>query len=181
MAVQGIVWVIWLTGMALIALAFVWIVVQAGKPADDGTRDRTVRRGHALQKWFFGLLLAAFVVGSWATLRHFPIPPQGTASESAQAVDVVGRMWSWELSTSTLEAGSEVEFRVTSADVNHGFAIYSPDGHIQTQAQAMPEYTNRVVHTFSEPGTYTIQCLEYCGIGHEPMKTTFEVVAAAGG
>jgi cytochrome c oxidase subunit 2 len=79
-----------------------------------------------------------------------------------------------------VKAGSVVEFRVTSDDVNHGFAIYAPDGLIVTQTQAMPGYTNKLLHTFKEPGTYTVQCLEYCGLGHAPMKTTLQVVAAKG-
>lgn len=157
MAVQSVVWVIWLSGTALIALAFLWIVIQAGKPADDATRDRTARTGYALRRWFFGLLLVVFVVGSWATLHRFPIPHQSTASGAAQTVDVVGGMWYWQLSSNTLKAGSDVEFRVTSADVNHGFAIYSPDGRILTQTQAMPGYTNKLIYTFTQPGTYTIQ------------------------
>ena len=180
MAVQSVVWVIWLIGTALIALAFLWIAMQAAKPADDVARDGAARTGYVLRKWFFGLLLTVFLVGSWATLHRFPIPHQSAASGAAQTVDVVAHMWYWELSTSTLQADSDVEFRVTSADVNHGFAIYSPDGHIVTQTQAMPGYTNKLIHTFSRPGTYTIQCLEYCGMGHAPMKTTFEVVAAGG-
>jgi cytochrome c oxidase subunit 2 len=36
------------------------------------------------------------------------------------------------------------------------------------------------VYTFDQPGTYTVQCLEYCGLGHAPMKATFEVVATKG-
>lgn len=180
MTVQSVVWIIWLIGTGIIAFAFLWIAAQAGKPADDAARDRAAHTSYALRKWFFGLLLTVFAVGSWATLHRFPIPNQSTPSGAAQTVDVVGHMWYWELSTNTLKAGSDVEFRVTSADVNHGFAIYSPDGHILSQTQAMPGYTNKLIYTFSQPGTYTIQCLEYCGMGHEPMKSTIEVVAAGG-
>ena len=80
-----------------------------------------------------------------------------------------------------MQAGTPVEFRVTSSDVNHGFAIYAPDGRIATQTQAMPGYTNKLVHTFTEPGTYTVMCLEYCGIGHAPMTATLTVAPANGG
>lgn len=180
MIVQDAVWLIWSVGTGLIVLLFLWVMVQAGKSVDDEARRETVRRSHRLQAWAFGFLLVVFAIGSWATLHEFPIPSQRTSVASDHVVDVVGHMWYWQLSSTSLEAGKAIEFRVTSGDVNHGFAIYSPQGHILTQTQAMPGYTNRLVYTFNEPGTYTIQCLEYCGMGHEPMKTTFEVVAAKG-
>lgn len=180
MIVQDVAWLIWFIGTALIALVFLWVVVQAGKPASEAEQRESARRSRSWQGWTLGVLLAAFAVGSWATLCNFPIPEQHGALGATQVVDVVGHMWYWELSTNTVKAGSDVEFRVTSADVNHGFAIYSPQGRIVTQTQAMPGYTNRLVHNFSEPGTYTVQCLEYCGIGHDPMKTTIEVVPAQG-
>jgi cytochrome c oxidase subunit 2 len=71
-----------------------------------------------------------------------------------------------------------VEFQVTSTDVNHGFAIYAPDGRIEIQTQAMPGVTNKFVHTFAQPGTYKVMCLEYCGVGHAPMTSRITVVAA---
>lgn len=45
----------------------------------------------------------------------------------------------------------------------------------------MPGYTNKLVHTFTEPGTYQVMCLEYCGVGHTPMTAEIEVVAATEG
>jgi cytochrome c oxidase subunit 2 len=80
-----------------------------------------------------------------------------------------------------VHAGSPVEFRVTSKDVNHDFAVYAPDGRIATQTQAMPGFTNKIVYTFTQPGTYKVMCLEYCGIGHAPMTSEIKVVAAGGG
>jgi cytochrome c oxidase subunit 2 len=68
-----------------------------------------------------------------------------------------------------------VEFAVTSQDVNHGLAIYAPDGRLLTQVQAMPGYTNRLLYRFAEPGSYTIRCLEYCGVFHHIMLATLTV------
>jgi len=176
MALQNAIFVIWLAGASLIALSFIYVIVQSRKPADDESTRNASRTSRKLQGWLFVVMLVAFVVGSWATLRNFPIPVQRGSLEAGQTVDAVSRLWSWQLTPSTVMTGTPVEFRVTSADVNHGFAIYAPDGRIVTQAQAMPGYTNRVLHAFTTPGTYTVQCLEYCGIGHGPMRTTFEVI-----
>lgn len=68
-----------------------------------------------------------------------------------------------------------IEFRVTSLDVNHGFAIYGPDHSIVAQTQAMPGYTNRLRVRFLTPGTYNVLCLEYCGAAHHFMRTAFVV------
>lgn len=178
MNVQDAIWVTALAGMGLVALGFIHVIIQAGKPADAQARAKSARTARRLQAWLFGALLVIFVVGSWATLRHFPIPPQHSALLPRQVVDVTGRQWSWQIEPATVSTGSSVEFRVTSADVNHGFAIYAPDGHIVFQTQAMPGYTNKLLYTFPAPGTYTVQCLEYCGIGHAPMTAAIQVIAA---
>jgi cytochrome c oxidase subunit 2 len=175
---QDVVWTIWLVGAALIALGFVFVIVQAGKPADDGEARKATHTSHVLQAWLFVVLLVAFVAGSWATLRHFPLPPQKGTLDAQQVVDVVGRQWSWQIRPDTVKAGSAVEFRVTSDDVNHDFALYAPDGRIVTQTQAMPGYTNKLLYTFATPGTYTVQCLEYCGLMHAEMTQRLQVVAS---
>lgn len=175
---QGVILTIWLAGAALIVLGFFFVIASVGKPAGDAAAR--AHTAHVLQGWLFAALLTAFVIGTWATLRNFPIPGQHEAARGGQGVDVVARMWSWQFTPDKVSAGSAVEFRVTSADVNHGFAIYAPNGRIITQTQAMPGYTNRLVHTFDEPGTYTVQCIEYCGVGHGPMRATFEVLPAKG-
>lgn len=74
-----------------------------------------------------------------------------------------------------LPAGALVEFRVTSRDVNHGFGIFDPEHTLIAQVQAMPGYVNRLRIRFEKPGTYNVFCLEYCGIAHFIMRTSFEV------
>jgi len=74
-----------------------------------------------------------------------------------------------------LPVDKPVEFRVTSLDVNHGFGIYDQHSHLITQTQAMPGYVNRLRWKFTEPGTYKVLCLEYCGLGHPAMSSSFIV------
>lgn len=166
--------------MGLVALGFILVVIQAGKPADEQATRKITSIAHRWQGWLFVALLVIFFVGSYATLRHFPIPSQHTPLNAQQVVDVVGQQWSWRIKPDTVQVGSMVEFRVTSKDVNHGFALYAPDGRIVTQTQAMPGYTNKVLYTFTQPGTYKVRCLEYCGLGHAPMISQIQVVAAKG-
>ena len=74
-----------------------------------------------------------------------------------------------------VSAGSLVEFRVTCFDVNHSFAVYSPDGHLIAQTQAMRGYVNRLRVRFRETGRCYVLCLELCGMGHHRMRGVFDV------
>ncbi len=181
MILQNVVWIISLIGMGLVALGFIHVIRQAGKPADDAATRKAAHTSNVLRRWLFGALLIIFVGVTYGTLHRFPIPPQNAPLGIHQIVDVVGQQWHWQINPDRVSAGSPVEFRVTSKDVNHGFAVYAPDGRIVTQTQAMPGFTNKLVYTFTEPGTYKVMCLEYCGIGHAPMTSAITVVAASGG
>lgn len=183
MVYQNVVWVIALTGMGLVTLGFLYIIAQVGRPADADAVRGINRRSARWRSVLFIILLVGFFVGSYATLNAFPIPDQRAPLAAKQVVNVVGRQWSWQMSiagqpagdTLHLVTGSPVEFSVTSGDVNHGFAIYAPDGRIAIQTQAMPGFDNKILYTFTVPGKYMVRCLEYCGLGHAPMVTEFDV------
>jgi len=74
----------------------------------------------------------------------------------------------------TVPLNKVVEFRVTSWDVNHGFAIYE-GGRLLAQVQAMPGYVNRLRWKFDKPGEYHVLCAEYCGAAHAYMSAKFLV------
>lgn len=181
MIFQDEIWSISLVGMGLVTLGFIYVVLQAGKPADATEAERAHKASDVLRRWLFLALLVLGIVVAYISLRKFPIPLQHTPLQANQVVNVVGHEWSWELSTNQIEVNVPIEFRVTSADVNHGFAIYAPSGRIVIQTQAMPGYTNTILYTFDEPGTYTIRCLEYCGIAHHVMAAEFNVAVTNGG
>ncbi|HEY8011582.1 MAG TPA: cytochrome oxidase [Rudaea sp.] len=178
MNMQDEVWIITLIGVGLVALAFVWVIVQSARPPGP---QQVHEKAHALRRWWFLALVVLGIGIACATLRPFPIADQQTNAQSAQIVDAIGRQWSWQLSRTRVDAGIPVEFDVSSGDVNHGFAIYGPDNRILAQTQAMPGFTNRLLYTFTQPGKYRVLCLEYCGLAHHNMVAEFEVVAAATG
>lgn len=178
MIAQDKVWLLTLAGIGLVALAFIFVIARSGKPADP---EPVQKSAYAIRRWWFLALLLLGVGVAYASLQPFPIGDQHAQSKTAQVVAAVGRQWSWELKPGRVEAGTPVEFDVTSLDVNHGFAIYGPNDRIVTQVQAMPGFTNRLLYTFTDPGKYRVMCLEYCGIAHHGMVTEFEVVAAGDG
>jgi cytochrome c oxidase subunit 2 len=69
-------------------------------------------------------------------------------------------------------ADTRVTFRVTSADVMHGFSI------VETNVNTMviPGQVSEVTARFDEPGTYGLVCHEYCGAGHHEMGGSIEVI-----
>jgi cytochrome c oxidase subunit II len=142
------------------------------------------------QKWYsirskwFVFLVGLALVATFATLIPFPVPPQANnayagAENEKQVVEVSGYQWYWTMSTDTVVTGKPVVFRVTGADVNHGFGIYNEDLKLLGQTQAMPGYTNKLVYTFNKPGKYRILCLEYCGLAHHAMIAELNVEAAS--
>lgn len=125
------------------------------------------------------LLAAALMVClplTFFSLIHLPYHQPTDRSAPIKAVDVVGRQWNWELSENTFQVGDRVAFHVSSKDVNHDFALYDPDMHVVTQTQAMPGYVNTLSYQFQNPGTYTVMCLEYCGVSHHDMTTEIKVL-----
>lgn len=123
---------------------------------------------------FWVLILIGLPISIWL-LRAMPYSPG--ASGSAVAVNVISRQWSWEFDRETVPAGRQIEFRVTSADVNHGLGLYDSSGRLVAQTQAMPGYVNRLTHVFDAPGTYRALCLEYCGLVHHNMISEITVTA----
>ncbi|MFB6074417.1 MAG: cytochrome c oxidase subunit II [Haloarculaceae archaeon] len=72
----------------------------------------------------------------------------------------------------TVPADANVTFRVTSADVTHGFNVVGTNVNTMVIPGEISEMTVR----FDEPGTYGLVCNEYCGVGHHTMAGTVRVV-----
>lgn len=159
-----------------IAWTTIWLFVMVSipriKPEAEVTEQAgALRRRLVLPACATFLVLVAFAI-YWAPFPEFR---EQTIGKPEVAVNVQALQWAWILDATEIPAHKVIEFDVTSRDVNHGFAIYNAEGRLVTQTQAMPDYTNRLIYKFDEPGVYTVRCLEYCGIGHHVMLGTFTV------
>lgn len=154
------------------AWAFVLLRSRAG-PAFDAIEPVENRLRLRLLAAFGVIALLLFAL----TLRAYPYPRFRTQALGVpvDTVGVLGAQWGWSLDRNTVPAHVPVEFVVRSKDVNHDFAVYDAGGTLLVQVQAMPGYANRLVYRFDRPGTYTVRCLEYCGLFHHIMLTTFTV------
>ena len=174
---QDIAWQVSLYGVGLIAVVFLLVGLRAGNPEEFG---QVKKRLYGIRPYWFVALVA---VGTWLSVETLAdLPYDATHNEAEQPADitvgVTGHQWRWEMDRTQVPAGKLVAFEVRSADVNHGFAVYNADNEMVAQTQAMPGYTNVVRHTFREPGTYRVMCLEYCGLAHHNMTKTITVTAA---
>jgi cytochrome c oxidase subunit 2 len=99
----------------------------------------------------------------------------GVAADSTGATVVaVAMMFAFNPSVIRVPAGKPVTFRMTSADVTHGFLV------VGTNANTMlvPGYVSQFTTVFRQPGEYLIVCHEYCGLGHHLMAAKLIVEEA---
>jgi cytochrome c oxidase subunit II len=133
------------------------------------------RLAHRERTWLY-IVIAILLTLLFATIWFTPYGHGGTKSGDV-VVRVSSRQFFWRVVPDTFPANREIEFRLTSADVNHGFGIYDPKQHLVVQVQVVPGKTQTLVHTFKKPGHYRILCLEFCGFGHALMQGTFTVTS----
>ena len=155
----------------LLAGAFLVVGVQAGS---DVSVERVHRVGYWLRKRWLALLLVIGVLVFGISL--FDLPYASGSSAGRTVVTVTGGQFFWSLAPDSVPAGARVRFDVTSVDVNHGFGLYDPHGHLIGSVQAMPGYHNELDLTLVDPGVYRIRCLELCGLNHATMEGSFTVV-----
>ncbi len=171
--------------LAAAAIAvFIWVFSSSRRASAEQSGMKS-----PLQKRLWFILILTVVLGIFASVTLPKSPYYLFANETpAAVVHVAARQFSFLLSQKAIDpehpegedsivlpANKLVEFRVTSLDVNHGFAIYSPSNQLIAQTQAMPGYVNRLRWKFTTPGTYHVFCLEFCGMAHQIMRTSFTV------
>lgn len=169
------------TTLVAVSLALAVRVIRSTNPARPAGEEEIERlRGHE-NHYAIGIVVALLALMG---LTIFAIPYGETSAKDAQIVKVDSFQFGWQLEPNRVKAGQPVEFRARSKDVQHGFGIY--DGakllaQVQVPANepgadASFGEEQRLVQTFDEPGTYDVLCLEFCGVQHQSMRATFEVV-----
>jgi len=186
---QARIWQIFLLISAVIVLVFSMVVFSTRQP-----RTVDTARAYGVRRVLFLAALAAVIGVLATTLPDTPYAAQRNVADPDvdRIVYVTARqfefIWTDEPVTSSedigrvprlaeleLDAGSTVEFRVFSLDVNHGFGLYGPERQLVAQTQAMPGYVNRLRVRLDEPGRYVVLCLEYCAAGHHRMRSSLKV------
>jgi cytochrome c oxidase subunit 2 len=149
---------------AVLAIALV-VSTRNRRPVDIEAAERFE------QRWL--VIVAAILVALLAATIWFT-PYGHSTPANAQIVHVDAQQFFWRIAPSTVRVDRPVAFVTRSSDVNHGFGIFKGHKFI-AQIQVVPDADSTLHHTFHETGTYTVLCLEFCGVCHHGMVARFQV------
>lgn len=98
----------------------------------------------------------------------------GSAVEPDGSVTVrlVGQQYSFTPQCILVPDRTPVKFRVTSADLIHGFIIAETNVNVMLE----PGYISTFHATFKKPAMHVMPCHEFCGVGHAGMWARVKVI-----
>ena len=95
------------------------------------------------------------------------IEPDGSAT-----VRLIAEQYDFVPHCVEVPANTPVRFRITSADVVHGFLL----PHTNVNTMVMPGFVAEVRTRFDHVAEYAMPCHEFCGLGHHAMWTHVSVI-----
>jgi cytochrome c oxidase subunit II len=130
-------------------------------------------------------LLSSSSAGAGGGQGPNPLATPPNASSALQ-IQVIGQQWMWtfrypayggvETPALVLPVNREIEFHVTSIDVDHSFWAYE----LGVKADAIPGNDNVAFVKPTQVRSFQIRCAELCGLWHGHMNTTGQVMTQAG-
>ena len=153
--------------------------------------ERTEQRWVAIMATMLGVMMAVIVVTGVAGALHpasnvevidpltlhlggeFVESNLGTAIEpdGSATIRLIAEQYDFVPDCVVVPAQTPVTFRLTSADVVHGFLL--PNTNVNTMV--VPGFVAEVRTRFAQPGEYEMPCHEFCGLGHHAMWTRVSV------
>jgi len=123
-----------------------------------------------------GGTISAQAVQGGDTGTQFDDPGVVEQNESHYTVYVVAKQFQFVPGSGDdpirVPADATITFKVTSADVMHGFSVTRTN----INTMVIPGQVAEMTVEFDETGTYGLVCHEYCGAGHHTMGGSVEVV-----
>ena len=158
-----------------------YYVIYRKSVVDTGPGSTPRSKLSQLEGFWLSAAFIIFVGVNLASLKFMPLiaaAHAATSGEPLQEINFTATSWAYDISNHQIEAGKPVRFSGKAMDTQHGFAVYHPDGRLLFTMLMMPGLTKptTVIHTFKDPGTYKVRCLEYCGIAHHAMQDELTVV-----
>ncbi|WP_343715547.1 cytochrome c oxidase subunit II [Inquilinus sp.] len=168
--------------VALTAPVFILIVVFAvryrrGKAAD---RSHPVNRNVWLEvSWAAIPFLLTLIFFVWAAWLYFDLhrPPA-----NAMEIDVVAKRWMWkfqhpegqrEIDDLHVPAGQPVKLTMTSEDVIHSLFVPA----LRVKQDVLPGRYTTLWFNADRPGSYPLECTQFCGTDHSLMRGRLVVMA----
>ena len=172
----------------------------ANPDIDDGLSDFIAEATitHTERRWFYvmasmlGIMLAIIILTGITGMLH---PMSDVETVDAKSLHLKGEFVENNLSVTNnpdgsvtvrmiaqqymfvpqcvkVPIGAPVHFRLTSADVTHGFFV----GQTNTNAMVVPGFVTDVSAKFHQAGDLTMPCDEFCGFGHHGMAARVRVI-----
>lgn len=157
-----------IAALGLIVLLSVFRSTRVGFRAAASEREVIESREN---KWavIVGIFLLVVLI-----ITIIQVPYFKDDARADQRMQITGRQFAWTVSPARVQPGVIVA-DVRSVDVAHGVGIYDPDGKMIKQVNVSPGVVQRMKVKIEKPGTYSVLCMEFCGVDHHRMKNTFEV------
>ena len=169
----------------------IWIVLRYRRRPADGSLP-TQTHGHNLLEIIWTAIPALIVTGLFVlTLDTLAEIERVDAQPGSVVVDVTGFQWQWTFDypneglsftgagaqgpTMAVPVGERVRVRLHADDVIHSF--YVPQ--FRYKKDVLPGRVNEFDMLVTEPGSYTGQCAEFCGLSHYEMFFTVEAMSRA--
>jgi cytochrome c oxidase subunit 2 len=183
-----------LYGLILIPAAIIFVLVEGliiwsvirYRRRDDELPVQT--EGNRNLEIIWTVIPALVVLGVFLLSEQTLGTVDAKSANPAVIVDVSGHQWFWNFHYEkedvdvsgvgqrpelVLPTDRSIRFNLTSADVIHSF--YMPA--FLFKRDVIPGVTNSFELTIKDPGTYSGQCAEFCGLGHADMKYAIRAVS----
>ena len=153
----------------------IFVIFKYRARSDDDQPVQVHGNAKAEIGWTIVPALILAVVGVFTVVTVFDINERAEGADVLN-VKVTGYQWWWEyeypdqdIETANelvIPAGREVELEMTSGDVIHSF--WPPK--LAGKVDVVPGRINYLRILADEPGDYSGQCAEYCGLSHANMR-----------
>lgn len=123
------------------------------------------------------VILVGLPVAVWAARAGLVAPPPAADERVIALTAAAPENGGWQPETVRVALGERLRFRISGADVMHGFAIGQTD---IPPVSVEPGRVAEFAFTPPAPGRYTFYCTVWCGPNHWRMRGTLEVVGPEG-
>jgi cytochrome c oxidase subunit 2 len=170
----------------------------ASPPSSDPAAEHAERVEHRWAAIMVAIIVLLVAIATFSALYHAAVPQArvervdprtlhlggefiesnlGSSLEPDGSVTVraVGQQYSFTPACLLVPTDTLVTFRMTSADVVHGFLVTDTNINLML----VPGYVSNLRARFDTPGERLMPCHEFCGVGHEGMWAHVKIVDKA--
>lgn len=177
--------------VVVVGLIFWSIIRYRARDDDPDIVPRQTKKNVPLEITYFAipqLIVAGMFVASVFVLTDVNAEPTTVSSQQPVEITVTGFQWGWDftypgdktveslphdVATFYLPTDTPIRFNLRSRDVIHSFFI----PQFMMKRDAIPGVHNSFqISGIDTPGTYRIQCAEFCGLLHDRMYAYVKAV-----